>query len=424
MATATWRGDARAIAQVATVQITNWDVTTTYILTVGERVVSVLGTVDEDTTAAALNTAWNDSTYPEAEEVSSTVVTDTLTLTADTPGTPFTITSSVSAVGAGTIGVVTDTTTSSGPNDVSVSDNWTGGAGTGGIPDNGDDIVIENSAVSLLYNLDQNAVTPTSLTIKASFTGNIGLPRTNSTATAYTEYRDAFWKVGSGANIAVAIGEGDGVASGRIKLDFSAGQATVTVHKTGTRAEAAIPAVLLKGSHTGNVFAFNRGDVGLGLFFDDACTYTTMRVGFISGQTTDATVKAGIGATQTGGGVITQTGGTLSVSSNVITLSMTGGTTTIAGSATVTTATVHDSTLHYESSGTLTTLNLGDSGVGDFRRDGQGRTVTNINMYAGSSFLDPARTVIQTNDIDLVQCGYEDVTLNQGKHITVDTTAL
>ena len=426
MSTATWRGDARAIVQVDTVQITAYDAATTYTLTIGERTISVTGNVDVNTTASDLNDAWNNSTYPEAAEVTGTVNTDTVTLTAVTAGLPFTVTSSKTG-GAGTIGAVTSSTANSGPNDVSVSDNWTGGSGTGGIPADGDNVIVENSSVSLLYNLDQSSVTFASLKIKASFTGTIGLPRLNTAGTDYLEYRDTYWKVGIAAdatNMLVDIGEGEGNGSGRIKLDYGTGQATTTVFKTGTRAETGIPCLLLQGSKDTNVFAFNRGDVGLGFFGGETCTFETMRVGYISGATTDALVTGGDDAPQKVGGVITQTGGVLVLSDNIITAKVTGGTFTLRETATATTITVHDATLYYESSALLGTLNVGAGATADYRRNGVARIVTTANCHEGGSIYDPAATVTWTNDIDLEQCGYEDVTLQLGKHITAKTTAL
>ncbi len=425
MSTATWRGDARAIAQVDTVQITLYHVDTTYTLTIGERTISVAANVDVNTSASDLKDAWNASAYPEAMEVTATVNTDTVTLTADTAGLPFTVTSSKS--GTGTIDPVASSTANSGPNDVSVSDNWTGGSGTDGIPADTDNVIVENSSVSLLYNLDQNAVTPASLKIKASFTGTIGLPRLNTAGTDYLEYRDTYWKVGNTAdatNMLVDIGEGEGNGSGRIKLDYGTGQATTTVFKTGTRAETGIPCLLLQGSKDTNVFAFNRGDVGLGFFGGETCTFETMRVGYISGATTDALVTGGDDAPQKVGGVITQTGGVLVLSDLIKTAKVTGGTFTLRETATATTITVHDATLYYESSALLGTLNVGAGATADYRRNGVARIVTTANCHEGGSIYDPAATVTWTNDIDLEQCGYEDVTLQLGKHITAKTTAL
>jgi len=88
-------GTADAVAQIDTVQVTNFDVTTTYVITIGGDTVSVLGNTDEDTTASDLQVALEASTNPYFVAVDWTVTTDTITATAGNAGVPFTATSSV-----------------------------------------------------------------------------------------------------------------------------------------------------------------------------------------------------------------------------------------------------------------------------------------------------------------------------------------
>ncbi len=428
MATAIWRGDAEAIAQKSTAQVSTYDVTSTYILTVGERVISVIGRVDADTTASDLKDAWTDSTYPETDEATAVVVTDTITFTSATAGVPFAIYSSVTA-GTGKINaqsastILTETVANKGPNDVSVADNWTRG-GVSAIPQTGDNVIVENSSSSLLYNLDQSAVTAASTKIKASFTNGatIDLPRINTSgATDYLEYRDTYWKMSS---TLCDIGEGEGAGSGRIKLDFGSVLTTTSVFQTGTRAEAAVPTLLLNGSNINNVFAFNRGDIGLGFFGGETCTYLTLRVGYISGVASDAAVIGGDDSPQNAGGVITQTGGILTLSDVIITAGITGGTFTLRETATATTITIHHATYYHETTGLFGALNVAAAGIADFRRNGAARIITDANFYEGASVFDPAETVTWTNPISLVECGYEDVTLQLGKNVTVVTAAI
>ena len=64
MADKYWLGIATEVAQIDTVQINGYDAATTYKLTVGGFVISVLGDTDVNGTAAALAAAWNASTHP------------------------------------------------------------------------------------------------------------------------------------------------------------------------------------------------------------------------------------------------------------------------------------------------------------------------------------------------------------------------
>jgi hypothetical protein len=95
MATKYWLGTATAVAQVDTVQITAYDVTTTYTLTVGGVDVETLGVTDATGTATALAAAWNTSTHAYFTGVTASSTTDTVTLTADVAGVEFTAASSV-----------------------------------------------------------------------------------------------------------------------------------------------------------------------------------------------------------------------------------------------------------------------------------------------------------------------------------------
>jgi hypothetical protein len=85
----------------------------------------------------------------------------------------------------------------------------------------------------------------------------------------------------------------------------------------------------------------------------------------------------------------------------------------------MTTLNLDGGTEHYESSATLTTANVGSTGVLDFRQDMRPRTVTNCNLHERGEIHDPARTVTWTNGIDLVRCAVEEVVLDVGTHWTL-----
>jgi hypothetical protein len=254
MSTLYWLGTATAVQQVTTVQITGYDVATSYKVTVGGQVISVVGQGGTAaTTAAALAAAWNASTHPYATAVTAAAVaTDTITFTADTAGVPFVITSSVTG-GAGTIGAATAVTVNAGPNVWSTAANWS----TGAVPVNSDTVYIRNSSVSILWGLAQSGVTPTLLVIEQSFTGTIGLPYNKLTTgsgsynTTVPEYRDQFLAIGAAA---VRIGEnyasGNVAANGSalIKLDLGTTNAAVLIFNSGNSTDG-LPPIRLKNTH-------------------------------------------------------------------------------------------------------------------------------------------------------------------------------
>jgi len=104
-----WEWVNEPVTQVDTVQITSFDAATTYTLTIGAATVNAVGVTDEEATAAALAEAWNASISKAFTVVTASSAGDTVTLTADEAGHPFTTTSSVTG-GAGTIGAVTNQT--------------------------------------------------------------------------------------------------------------------------------------------------------------------------------------------------------------------------------------------------------------------------------------------------------------------------
>lgn len=106
------------MAQVSTAVITAYDTATTYKVTIGGVVVSVVGQGGTTaTTATALRTALNASTHPYFAAITWSGSGSDITGTADTAGVPFIATSSVTA-GTGTFSAFSTTTASAGPNDL------------------------------------------------------------------------------------------------------------------------------------------------------------------------------------------------------------------------------------------------------------------------------------------------------------------
>lgn len=119
----------------------------------------------------------------------------------------------------------------------------------------------------------------------------------------------------------------------------------------------------------------------------------------------DLTISAGIVTAECALGAVAQTGGTL----------------TATGAVTGTAVSIYGGTTYWNSTGTITTLNVGDGGEIVF---GAACTVTDTNLASGAKLRDPLKLVTFTNSIDLENCSPADVTLDIGTHITVARSAI
>ena len=325
-----WISGAAAVAQRVTVQVTAYDATTTYKLTVGGIVISVIAGGSVNATATALAAAWNGSTHPYCSAVTATALTDTVTLTADAAGVPFVVTSSVSG-GTGTIGSATTATANAGPNDYSTAANWS----TGVVPANGDYVYLTNGSDPILWGLAQSGVAPALLQIEQSFIGQVGLYSSSfltgvgSADTTVPEYRATYLAT---AAAIVRIGENFGAPQARgaalIKLDLGSAAADVTVFATGASGDG-LPPALLRVNNSGAQVRILEGTVGL-------CWESEAQ----TGQASSVEV-IGTGQVFMGGGFTlashTQTAGTgVARNAPATTIIEPSGVLTLAGSGTIT----------------------------------------------------------------------------------------
>lgn len=314
------------------------------------------------------------------------------------------ITSDASSLtGGGTQALTVATpTAATGPHHYNNANNWVEGA----IPVDADDVVFEHSSVDCLYGLAQSAVTPASFTVKASYTGKIGLePHTGS----YTEYRDQYLALGDAddtTNMVVRIGEGPGSGSPMIRIDNGDGQATIDVFNTGSPSSATLPAFTWKGSHASNAMRVYKGSVGIGVQAGEVAVLTTLHVAYVSRIDDDAEVVCGDLAKP---GTVTQTGGTLIIggrsSTAVTALTISAGECTINGTDAVTALTILGGTVYYNSTGALggNPVVAGD-GLLDFSRDMRTKTVTNpIELHGNDSVVRDPHKVITSLVVDLNQ---------------------
>lgn len=410
MGTVIYQGHGLAVAQIASASIDAVDIVaeiTTFTVTISGLTISQASDTDVNTTTAALVVLLNASTDTRFSAITWTnpgAPSGDITATADVAGVQFKVT--LAAVGGdGTVTDFTDDTASAGPDHWNTLANWD----TGVLPVDADDVIIENSAQPIIADLDQSAIELTSLTIKPSYTGTIGLPRTHSGG-AYVDGRDRYLKT-SATTMTI-----DGSGSGRINIELDTDVAsTVIVNGSGTAAESGIPPILIKGGHANGTLYLNKGNVGMAFYGGETATFTTVNLDYKTTQASDAVLTCGSGAAIT---TLTKNGGTVSLASNITTITQKAGTVTVNGAATVATLSLQGGTGYYNSSGTLTTVNVASGAVLDFRNDPRARIVTTCSVYAGASIYDPNASVTWTNDVDLQRCSLSDVTMDLGTNLT------
>ncbi len=404
MSTCKWRGDAPAVAQLQTITPANVAATNTFTLTCNGKTITFTATANTvANVTAGLVALLAATTIPEFQEVTAADGTTVLTLTANTPGKPFTITSSAAG---GTATLVSATTTAnSGPNVWSVAANWSGGA----VPIAADDVIFENSDVDVLYGLDQSAVTLATLTFWSTYTGKVGLLPWNG---SYYEYRDTYLKVSS---TLLTVGDGTGAGSGQIRLNLGTVTCTAVVRGTGSPATAGLPALLLTGSNASNTLLVTQGSVGLALEASSTAQFPTLNIGYETGPASDVNLTAGTGCTLT---TVNQLGGVSLFQSAITTLTVEGGTCTLQAGA-VTTLTVRGgATVYDNSTGTITTATVGAASL-IFDQDMRAKTITNVlQLYGGAKVSDPKGVVVLTAGFKLNQCRLADVTLDWGPNRT------
>ncbi|QDT41057.1 hypothetical protein Pan241w_11160 [Gimesia alba] len=302
----------------------------------------------------------------------------------------------------------TETTANSGPNNWDVAANWS----TNTVPVTSDTVHISHTDISILYGLDQSAITLAALHIEQTFTGEIGLPRFNADGTtSYSEYRDQYLKIGA---TLLNIGDKEGDGSERIKINLGSVQTTALITDSGDSPDGNTPAILLLGTHASNVININRGSLGVAYYPTEVSTIATLRQAFFDDAVDDTNVFLGSGVTVTD---INKTGGVLDINSATTTFKQTAGTTTVHAGAHAA-LTILAGLLNYNSTGTLTLANLSGDAVLVFDQDARPKTVTKINKYTDDSEIYDESGSIATPVIDLHNCG-DLSTLHMGQDFKV-----
>lgn len=413
-----WLGTATPVAQVDTltpggtieigdlfkITMTGED-ESTYILSVPATATTVTQTCVD------IVTAWNAATNALCTPITAGYVGTpgsytAVTLTADTAGQPFSASVSTTEAGGGAADGQTfsraATTASSGPNDWNIAANWSGGA----VPVGADTVTFRDSTVSVLYGLNQSAVTLASLTIDQSF------------RTAYIGQAGAYLKISATLfDIGRYYGSGSLPAgAGRIKINLGTAQSTIVVYNSASSATdgAAVEPIQILGTHASNSLTVRGaakvgvaiGGIGLvstilNIYVQDSATlhlgsgvtYTNIYAtgGTIYNESTIAATKLEID-----GGTVTTTG-----ADNLTTINLYSGTLTRDGTGTTTTLTQYGGTLYHDGTGTITNYHP-RGGTADFIRNRRAKTITNFTFYASAANVTLDDSIITiTNKIGL-----------------------
>lgn len=339
-----------------------------------------------------------------------------LTATASVPGTPFANQTINGVAGQGLAlstgnglanGIATaHTIANASPSDVFDPQNWqrvnlsnTPPSITRAIPQSTDDVVVGNTAVPMLWNLDRLAAVQFATYQRyQSFTGTIGLPENNPNG--YAEWRATYFKfIGPAGSVpagglVMTLGAGAGSGPTRERYDLGSQQATLNVLAAGSAADDY--GVRFLGVHTANTFTLLGGvSLGIAMLPGEKAT--------ISSSTVDGGATLGIGpnVTWTAASTLTMLGGEAVLNSPPSVLALSNGaqvtfTTDLLVWPTITAQ--GGCTLTWLAGGTITNLTMTNGGTLDKSADVRPLTITNSTIDGDScQFNDPLNAITYTN---------------------------
>lgn len=395
MAINNWLGTATAGSQVDTYTPANPNTGDIYFLTLNkfdgmdiEVSFTVAGTETVAAVTAGLEAAWlasDASTYATAADG-----TTELTLTAVTAGVGFNVTPSVfdGSGGAAPTMPKVATTANAGPNSWDDPNNWSEGTIPGATA--GEDTYIANSSVDILYGLDQSgaANTLTSCHFDQSYTGLVAHNGGTGLVGDYLQLKVTTLLIGENFTFGLPGG------SGRIKIDTGATACAATIYNTGPAEDTNKPSCRLIGTSL-DITDFRKGTLGLAFGSGETSTIGTILQSFAASVSSDSTLTIGSGVSLT---TLNQTGGRCSMQTGATTITAGDGTMIISGSGAVTTLNVSGGSVEPSSTGTITTCSI-TSGLADFTKSAESRTVTNMKLDPGGTLRYNAETLTLTNNI-------------------------
>jgi hypothetical protein len=328
-----WNGNGQNISQVATITVTGVATNGTLSAIINGKSIAYTCLVSDtpSTAAAAWQALFNNqqTTPPEFTAITWTVSSNVVTATAGTPGTPFTLTTSQAG---GATCTLAQTQANVSQSDVGNASNWLR-SGVAQLPQNGDDMVLSNSSVPLLWNLTAIAgVLLNSYTRYQSFTGTVGLPENNPLG--YVEYMPTYLKLASNINPALAafqaiLGPGEGTGPTRERYDFQSYRTNLVCIAAGSPSDAY--SVRFLGSNGQNTITTTGVSVGVCMLPTEVSpTGATLNTAVVNGG---GTLDCGVGCAFSGtggGGTITITGGTSTLFTPVTVVARNSATVTLS----------------------------------------------------------------------------------------------
>jgi hypothetical protein len=418
--TAYWAPNQAAVAQVETYVFSAPNsVGNTYTATINGKSVTYASVAGDTAATAAtglfnlLNIAPSTGGPLELTEITfANPSSGVMTATAAAPGTPFanvpgTTLGLVLSTGNGLAnGIATaHTQANQSPSDVNDPQNWlrvTGSApGVRQLPQNGDNGVVANTSVPMLWNLDQLASLQWNTYQRwQSFTGTIGLPENNPNG--YTEWRATYFKfVGPQGSVPagglqMVLGYNSGSGSGPSRERYNVGSQPTTLICLAAGQPADEWGIRFLGVHTANTFTATNG-VSLGI------AMLPGEVAGLSSCTIDggATVGIGAGVVWTAGAVLTTFGGSVIINSAPSTITGSNGTQFTFGTDALTWPTItvqSNCAMSWLCGGIVTTLTMSVGCSLDKSNDGRAMTITNHTIDGDSCYInDPLNAITFTN---------------------------
>ncbi len=402
MSTYYYTGLAPLAAQVSTQTFGTYDASTTRKITIGGITISHVDATDLATSLTALAVLLNASTHPYFKYITWLATATTIQGTSDVLGMPFIMTGAVSG-GTGTVsnsGVQVNTTANSGPNDISVAANYSGGV----YPSAADTVIFANSANNLAWG--GLSVGSTGLAVmrqELSFTGKVGLDylkfaitadgATYETIAPAPEYRNVYLPIDA---IQARFGDSSPLSSssgsGRVMWNFgSTINCTVEIVATSnSTSDTGRPAIRFIANKTGHAINVRSAPGGVGICAEVPGETTTIGTINISDQTGTSKLVTGRGITINTSW--TQDGGTnlLASDQTMPLIVVNGGTLTTEGAGAVTALNSYGGTTNHNSSGTTSTITMRGGTLTGYG-SAVARAWTTINIWHGSTLtFDPA----------------------------------
>lgn len=291
----------------------------------------------------------------------------------------------------------------------------------------GDDVYLTNSSVSILYNLPQDNIRINSWNEDASYTGRAGNSRWNGSASAgYWEYRPTQIKIGAPASgiLPINVGQGFGAASPFTYIDTGTYQVSMVVSGTAVPTST-LPCLLWTGSNASSEIDLFKGTMGIAYYPDETAQVATIRQAYQKNVISDSTLTIGKGCATIP--LLEKNGGDTLLSTTITTLNGKLGTLTQDNGGIGTMLDLEGATYYSRSTGAIAALKVAGTGVFDRSQDSRPLDIAAApSLYSGASFLDPHGAAVLTGqsylDLNLVECGVEDVTVVLGKNVTLRRT--